>query len=114
LYLIFYPALLLQADLPPQVAAEAIVADIQQQQAIQVNQMVAALRRLGLSEVAAHEFTDNGITNMNRLRTLTENALDCLIKQIHRDNRCRTLHSFCVSAAPACHTLLGKPHAYHR
>jgi hypothetical protein len=42
--------------------------------------------RLGLTELAAYEFMDNGITTMNRLRSLTEDALECLIKQIHRDN----------------------------
>jgi len=45
-----------------------------------------AFVRLGLTELAATEFTDNGITNMNRLRNLTEDALSSLIKQIHRDN----------------------------
>jgi hypothetical protein len=29
---------------------------------------------------------DNGITNMNPFHALTEDALDCLIKQITRDN----------------------------
>ncbi len=43
--------------------------------------------RLGFSLLAAREFTGNGISNLNRLRTLTEEALDRLIKQIHRDNQ---------------------------
>ena len=45
-----------------------------------------AFVRLGLTKLAATEFTDNGITNMNRLRNLTEDVLSSLIKQIHRDN----------------------------
>ena len=49
--------------------------------------MEAALMRLGFSLLAAREFTGNGISNLNRLRTLTEEALDRLIKQIHRDNQ---------------------------
>ena len=43
--------------------------------------------RLGLSLLAAREFTGNGIMTINRLRTLTEDSLDRLIKQIHRDNQ---------------------------
>ncbi|MFO0446496.1 MAG: hypothetical protein ACK524_11600 [Planctomyces sp.] len=49
--------------------------------------MEAALMRLGLSLLAAREFTGNGIMTINRLRTLTEDSLDRLIKQIHRDNQ---------------------------
>jgi hypothetical protein len=52
------------------------VANIQQQQQAQEALMFAALMRLGLSEVAVGEFTGNGITNMNRLRMLTEESLD--------------------------------------
>jgi len=52
----------------------------------QTAQIRAALVRLGLSDVAAAEFTDNGITNMHRWRALTEDALDRLIKQLSRDN----------------------------
>jgi len=52
----------------------------------QTQQMVQALIRLGLTEVAAREFTDNGITTLHRLRTLSEDDLKALIKQIHRDN----------------------------
>jgi hypothetical protein len=48
--------------------------------------MREALMRLGLSAVAATEFTANGITTVNRLRGLTEDALDRLIKQLTRDN----------------------------
>ncbi len=43
--------------------------------------------RLGLSQLAAREFIVNGITMMNRLRSLTSESLDRLIKQIHRDNQ---------------------------
>jgi hypothetical protein len=42
---------------------------------------------LGLSELAANEFINNGVSNLNKLRTLTSEALDMLIKQIHRDNQ---------------------------
>jgi hypothetical protein len=49
--------------------------------------MIAALMRLGLSQLAGLEFTDNGITMMNHLRMQTEESLDRLIKQIHRDNQ---------------------------
>ena len=42
--------------------------------------------RIGLSNIAATEMIDNGITNMNRLRVLTEDTLDKLIKQMTRDN----------------------------
>jgi hypothetical protein len=48
--------------------------------------MREALMRLGLSAVAATEFTQNDITTVNRLRGLTEDALDRLIKQLTRDN----------------------------
>jgi hypothetical protein len=72
---------------PEVAAAAAIIANIQQQQQAEEALMLAALMRLGLSELAVRELTDNGITNMNRLRMLTEVALDCSIKQIHRDNQ---------------------------
>jgi hypothetical protein len=49
--------------------------------------MEVALMRLGLSQVATREFTGNGIATMNRLRSLTTESLDRLIKQIHRDNQ---------------------------
>ncbi len=45
------------------------------------------LIRLGLSELSANEFLNNGITSLNKLRCLTTDALDMLIKQIHRDNQ---------------------------
>jgi len=50
-------------------------------------QMEAALMRLGLSQLAAREFTGNGMNTLHRLRTLSEDALGRLIKQIHRDNQ---------------------------
>jgi hypothetical protein len=40
--------------------------------------------RLGLSNNAAQEFINNGITALNKLRTLSTEALDMLIKQITR------------------------------
>jgi hypothetical protein len=46
-----------------------------------------ALMRLGLFELAANELLDNGTTNLNKLRCLTADALDMLIKQIHHDNQ---------------------------
>jgi hypothetical protein len=49
--------------------------------------MTQALIRLGLTQVAANEFINNGITSINKLRVLTEDALDKLVKQIHRDNQ---------------------------
>jgi hypothetical protein len=54
---------------------------------IQRLMMEQALMRLGLSEVAAREFMDNGINSLQRLRLLNEDGLDRLIKQIHRDNQ---------------------------
>jgi len=41
-----------------------------------------ALMRLGLSAVAAQEFVNNGTTTLSKLRTLSADALDMLIKQI--------------------------------
>ncbi len=52
-----------------------------------MDEMQTALVHLGLSEVAAHEFINNGINNTHKLRTLTADALDRLIKQIHHDNQ---------------------------
>jgi LPS O-antigen subunit length determinant protein (WzzB/FepE family) len=48
--------------------------------------MRAGLRRLGLSALAAEEFINNGIDSIERLRLLSKEDLDRLIKQIHRDN----------------------------
>jgi hypothetical protein len=52
-----------------------------------VIQNQSAQMRLGLSQVASCKFTGNGITTMNRLRTLTEDALNRLIKQILEPNQ---------------------------
>jgi hypothetical protein len=49
--------------------------------------MEQALMCLGLTEIAAREFTDNGINSLDRLRLLMTDGLDRLIKQIHRDNQ---------------------------
>ena len=50
------------------------------------HEMHEALRRLGLSPIAAQEFINNGITSTEELRTLDTEDLNRLIKQIHRDN----------------------------
>jgi hypothetical protein len=57
--------------------------------AIQAEQqeMEDALIRLGLTEVSAREFMNNGITSLDRLQVLTQESLTQLIKQIHRDNQ---------------------------
>jgi hypothetical protein len=49
--------------------------------------MEEAFMRLSLFEVAAREFTNNGINGLEQLRMLTTDGLDCLIKQIHKDNQ---------------------------
>jgi hypothetical protein len=69
-----------------QAQAAAIMQDIDQQLQEQEDQMRQALMRLGLTQVAAQEFIVNGIRTLSQLRTLTEDALDRLVKQIHRDN----------------------------
>jgi hypothetical protein len=53
---------------------------------VQRQHMKAVFVRLGLTEIAAREFTNNGITSLDRLRVLTPEALTQLIKQIHRHN----------------------------
>jgi hypothetical protein len=50
------------------------------------NPLKGALIRLGLTDVAAREFMENGITSLHQLRMLSEASLTRLIKQIHRDN----------------------------
>jgi hypothetical protein len=50
------------------------------------NHLKAALVRLGLTDVAAREFMENGVVSIQQLWMLTETALTRLIKQIHRDN----------------------------
>jgi hypothetical protein len=69
-------------DNAQQQAANIIVAIQAEQQ-----EMEDALIRLGLTEVSAREFTNNGITSLDRLRVLTQESLTQLIKQIHRDNQ---------------------------
>ena len=49
--------------------------------------MEQALMRLGISEIAVREFTNNGINSLQYLRMLSEDGLDRLIKNIHRDNQ---------------------------
>jgi hypothetical protein len=54
---------------------------------LQRQQMEEALIRLGHSEVSTREFTNNGITSLDRLRVLTSESLTQLLKQLHRDNQ---------------------------
>jgi hypothetical protein len=49
--------------------------------------MEEALMRLGISQLVAREFTNNGINSLQCLCLLTEDGLDRLIKQIHRNNQ---------------------------
>jgi hypothetical protein len=51
------------------------------------NPLKAAFVRLGLTDVAAREFMENGVTTIHQLRVLSKDALVRLIKQIHRDNQ---------------------------
>jgi hypothetical protein len=67
----------------PQDVAAGLLAAVQNQRHL----MEEALMRLGLSEVAAREFMNNGIKSLQCLHLLTEDGLDRLIKQIHRDNQ---------------------------
>jgi len=62
--------------------AAQLLAQIQQQNLA----MQQALMRLGLSDVAAIEIINNGISSLQRLRMLSEEALTRMIKQIHWDN----------------------------
>jgi hypothetical protein len=52
-----------------------------------INLQKEALIRLGLTDVSAREFTNNGITSLDRLCMLTPEALTQLIKQVHWDNQ---------------------------
>jgi hypothetical protein len=63
-------------------AAAQLLAQIQQQNLA----MQQALMRLGLLDVAAREIINNGISSLQRLRMLSEEALTRMVKQIHRDN----------------------------
>ncbi len=49
------------------------------------NPLKVAFIRLGLTDVAAREFMENGVTSIHQLRVLSKDALIRLIKQIHRD-----------------------------
>ncbi len=60
-------------------AAAQLLAQIQQQNLA----MQQALMRLGLLDVAAREIINNGISSLQRLRMLSEEALTRMIKQIH-------------------------------
>jgi hypothetical protein len=51
-----------------------------------------ALIRLGLSPVGAQEFINNGITSLNKLRTLSVEALDMFIKQITKQSDAQALN----------------------
>jgi hypothetical protein len=50
------------------------------------NALKAAFIRLGLTDVAAREFMENGVTDVHQLRSLSKEALARLIKQIQCDN----------------------------
>jgi hypothetical protein len=49
------------------------------------NSLKDAFVRLGLSDIAAREFMENGVTDVHRLRSLDEKALTRLIKTITKD-----------------------------
>jgi hypothetical protein len=49
------------------------------------NALKDALIRLGLTDIAAREFMENGVTDVHRFRSLDEKALTRLIKIITRD-----------------------------
>jgi len=70
-----------QADVEVDAAVNGVEDDYDPNQ-----EMKAGLRRLGLSALAAGEFINNGIDSLERLRLLSKEDLDRLIKQIHRDN----------------------------
>jgi hypothetical protein len=66
--------------------AANILQDIQQQLQAQEEQMHQALCNLVLPRLQRKSSSFNGIRTLSQLRNLTEDALDRLIKQIHRDN----------------------------
>jgi hypothetical protein len=68
---------------PAQDLAAELLAAVQNQRLL----MEQTLMRLGISEVADREFTNNGINSLQHLHMLSEDGLDHLIKQIHRDNQ---------------------------
>ena len=69
---------------PPAPDVVNVLANLQQQQAYQRAQMEAAFMRLGTSEAAARAFMNNGITSLERLRMLSKEGLERLIKQMQR------------------------------
>ncbi len=81
---------------------------------LQRQRMEEALMRLGLTEIAAREFTNNGINGLERLRMLSSDGLDRLIKQIHRDNQGAGLFIPFFSQEYTCYPLLDESHAYLR
>jgi len=50
------------------------------------NPLKDAFVRLGLTDVAAREFMENGVVTVHQLRSLSADALTRLMKQIQRDN----------------------------
>jgi hypothetical protein len=50
------------------------------------NALKEASVRLGLTDIAAREFVENGVTDVHQLCSLSKEALVRLIKQIQRDN----------------------------
>jgi hypothetical protein len=65
----------------------ALAALLLNQVQLQRQSMEEALMRLGLTKVTAREFSNNGINGLERLRMVSSDGLDRLIKQIHRDNQ---------------------------
>jgi len=49
------------------------------------NALKDAFIRLGLTDVAAREFMENGVTDVHQLHSLSSEALGRLIKLIQRD-----------------------------
>jgi hypothetical protein len=73
-----------QAQAAAGIAANNLIVNMQQQQAEQRQQMHEALIQLGLSPAAAQEIINNGITSLERLRMLSKDGLERLLKQLHR------------------------------
>jgi hypothetical protein len=80
-----------------------------------------ALIRLGLSQVAAQEVLNNGITSLSKLRTLPAKALDMLLKQITKQRDAQAANPgvgifipFFFAAVPSCNSVLGKQNAHFR
>jgi hypothetical protein len=68
----------------PAALAANLLVNLQNQQAQQRLLMEQALIRLGTSQAAATEFINNGITSLERLRMLSKDGLERLIKEMHR------------------------------